>query len=53
MTQEAMVNALIGLALMGGVAAGYGLVARHYRYLWHPVAILVAVMTVSVVVSVA
>jgi hypothetical protein len=52
MTREAMVNAIIGLALMGGVAAAYGLVAHRYRYLWHPVAILVAVITVSVVVSV-
>jgi hypothetical protein len=47
-----MLNAIVGLALMGAVVAVYGLLARRYRALWHPVSILAAVVAVSVVVSV-
>ena len=52
MTRQALFNALIELALMGAVVGAYGALARRYRYLWHPVSILVAVTTVSVVVAV-
>ena len=47
-----MVNAIIGLALMGAVVAAYAIVARRYRALWHPLSILAAVFIVSVVVAV-
>jgi hypothetical protein len=51
-TAQAAFNAIVGLVMMGAVVAGYGLLARRYRALWHPVSILVTVVTVSVVVSV-
>ena len=47
-----MLNAIIELAMMGAVVAAYGLLARRYRALWHPLSIVVAVVIVSVVVSV-
>lgn len=52
MTQQAIFNAVIGLAMMGVVSGVYVGLARRYRYLWHPASILVAVVAVSVVVSV-
>src|SRR5512147_3148352 len=52
MTRHAMINAIIGLAMMGAVIGAYVALARRYRLLWHPVLILVAVVAVSVVVSV-
>jgi hypothetical protein len=48
-----MFNAIIGFAIMGAVVAAYSLAARRYRVLWHPLSILMAVITVSVVVAVA
>ena len=51
MTQTAF-NALIGLALMLAVAATYIVLARRFRLLWHPLSIVAAVGTVSVVVAV-
>ena len=52
MTHQAMLNAIIGLAMVGAVTGVYVALARRYRYLWHPISILVAVVIVSVVVSV-
>jgi hypothetical protein len=52
MTRQAMLNAIIGLAMMGAVIGAYVALARRYRYLWHPFSILVAVVAVSVSVSV-
>ena len=53
MTPQARINALIGLTLMLLVAGAYLLLARRYRVLWHPLAIVAAVTTVSVIVAVA
>ena len=52
MTGQMVVNAIIGLAMMGVVTGAYVALARRRRYLWHPASILVAVVVVSVVVSV-
>lgn len=52
MTSDAVVGALGGLALMLAVIAGYVLLARRYRLLWHPLAIVAAVGIVGMVVSV-
>lgn len=52
MTGKAILNAIIALALMGTVTTAYVAMARRHRYLWHPVAVFVAVVVVSVVVSV-
>lgn len=51
MTQTAL-NALVGLALMTAVTATYIVSARRFRLLWHPLSIVAAVGTVSVVVAV-
>jgi hypothetical protein len=47
-----MFKLLPGLALLLGVIAGYLLLARRFRILWHPLAIVLAVAIVGVVVSV-
>jgi multidrug efflux pump subunit AcrB len=52
MTAHVAFNALVGLALMLAVGAVYLLLARRFRVLWHPLSIVVAVGTVSVVVAV-
>jgi hypothetical protein len=52
MSGQTMLNAIIGLAMMVAVTAGYVALARRYGSLWHPVSILFAVLAVSVVVSV-
>ena len=52
MTYQAAVGALAGLALMLTVVAAYVVLARRYRLLWHPLAIVAAVGIVGVVVSV-
>jgi hypothetical protein len=51
-TYQAAVGALVGLALMLAVIAAYVVLARRYRLLWHPLAILAAVTIVGIVVSV-
>ena len=52
MTYQATVGALAGLALMLAVVAAYVVLARRYRLLWHPLAIVAAVGIVGIVVSV-
>ena len=52
MTYQAAVGALGGLALMLAVVAAYVVLARRYRLLWHPLAIVAAVGIVGIVVSV-
>ena len=52
MTTTAAFAAFAELALMLAVVAGYMLIARRHRILWHPLAIVLAVGTVGVVVSV-
>ena len=52
MTAQATVNALLELALMLAVIGAYVLLARRFRSLWHPLAIVLAVGVVGVVVSV-
>ena len=52
MTDQAAVGALAGLALMLAVVAAYVVLARRYRLLWHPLAIVAAVGIVGIVVSV-
>lgn len=52
MTYQAAVGALAGLALMLAVVAAYVVLARRYRLLWHPLAIVAAVGIVGIVVSV-
>jgi hypothetical protein len=52
MTYQAAVGALAGLALMLAVVAAYVVLARRYRLLWHPLAIVAAVGVVGIVVSV-
>jgi hypothetical protein len=52
MTSQAAFNAVVGLALLLAVAATYLLLARRFRFLWHPVSIVAAVSIVSVVVAV-
>src|SRR5262245_17199081 len=46
-----MLIAIIELAMMGFVVAAYGVLARRYRALWHPVSVFAAVVVVSIVVS--
>lgn len=52
MTYQAAVGALAGLALMLAVISAYVVLARRYRLLWHPLAIVAAVGIVGIVVSV-
>ena len=52
MKRQAMWNAIIGLVMMGAATAAYVALAQRYRYLWHPVSILIAVVAVSILVSV-
>jgi hypothetical protein len=52
MTATAAINALVGLALMLVVIGVYLMLARRFRILWHPLAIVLAVGGVGVVVSV-
>ena len=52
MTYQAAVGALAGLALLLAVIAAYVVLARRYRLLWHPLAIVAAVGIVGIVVSV-
>lgn len=52
MTTQAMLGAVVGLALMLVVVACYVWLARRFRILCHPLAIFLAVGTVGVVVSV-
>jgi hypothetical protein len=52
MTSQAAFNAFVGLALMLAVVAAYLVLARRYRVLWHPLSIVAAVGSVSVVVAV-
>lgn len=52
MTPGALIGAMAGLALMLAVIAAYVLLARRFRFLWHPLSIFLAVGTVGVAVSV-
>jgi hypothetical protein len=52
MTPHVVLNAIVGLALMLAVIAAYLVLARRFRLLWHPLSIVVAVGTVSVVVAI-
>jgi hypothetical protein len=52
MTPQVGINAFIGLTLMLAVVVAYCLLARRFRFLWHPLAIVAAVTTVSVAVAV-
>ena len=52
MTFDAAMGAMAGLALMLAVIAAYVLLARRFRFLWHPLSVFLAVGTVGVVVSV-
>lgn len=53
MTARVAISAIVQLTLMLGVVAAYLMMARRSRLLWHPVSIVVAVATVSIVVAVA
>jgi len=52
MTAQAVFGAFVGLALMLAVISAYLVLARRFRLLWHPLSIVVAVGTVSIVVAV-
>ena len=52
MTPHAALGAILQLTLMLGVVATYLMLARRFRFLWHPLSIFVAVGIVSVVVAV-
>jgi hypothetical protein len=52
MTPQVALIAFVELALMLAVIAAYLVLARRFRFLWHPLSIVVAVGTVSIVVSV-
>ena len=52
MTSQAALSAIVQLALMLAVIGTYWLLARRYRFLWHPLAIVVAVGIVSITVAV-
>jgi len=52
MSTAALVNAVVSLALMLAVIAAYLLLARRFRVLWQPLAIVLAVGVVGVTVSV-
>jgi hypothetical protein len=52
MTPHAAINAVVSLALMLTVIVFYLVLARRFRILWNPLAIVVAVGTFGVVVSV-
>ena len=52
MTSQAALAAFVELALMLAVVAAYVVMARRFRLLWHPLAIVAAVGMVSVVISV-
>ena len=52
MTYQAVLGGLVQLALMLAAVAAYVTLARRHRVLWHPLSILVAVLFVSVTVSV-
>jgi hypothetical protein len=52
MSPGALVNAVVSLALMLAVIAAYLLLARRFRVLWHPLAVVLAVGLVGVTVSV-
>jgi hypothetical protein len=51
-TSPAAFAAIVELTLMLAVVAAYLLLARRFRVLWHPFAIILAVGTVGVAVSV-
>jgi hypothetical protein len=51
-TAHAALSAAFGLALMLLVAGAYVALARRFRILWHPVSIVTAVASVSIVVAV-
>lgn len=52
MSTAALVTAFVLLALMLAVIAAYLLLARRFRVLWHPLAVVLAVGLVGVTVSV-
>lgn len=52
MSSRAALNALVELGLMLAVVAAYLGLARRFRLLWHPLSLIAAVGTVSVVVAV-
>ena len=51
MTSQALFNAVVSLALMLAVVGAYVWLPRRVRQLWHPLAIVAAVVLVSVVVT--
>lgn len=51
-TAQAALNAFVELALMLAVIGVYVLLARRFRILWNPLAIVLAVGVVGVIVSV-
>ena len=53
MISTAALNAIAGLVLMLAVVAGYVMLARRFRVLWHPLSIVAAVTIVGVTVSIA
>jgi hypothetical protein len=52
MPPQVVVNALVALTLMLAVVAAYVVLANRFRVLWHPLAIVVGVTTVSVTTAV-
>lgn len=52
MTYQAVLSGLVQFALMLAVIAAYVALARRFRVLWHPLSVLIAVLIVSVTVSV-
>ena len=52
MTPHAAVSAIVQLTLMLVVAATYLVLARRFRFLWHPLSIVIAVGLVGVAVAV-
>jgi hypothetical protein len=52
MPSQVLLSAVAQLALMMAVGAAYVLLARRFRILWHPLAIVAAVAIVSIVVAV-
>ena len=53
MTSDAILNAVVQLAVMLAVAGGYFAASRRYPWLRHPITIVVFVMMVGITVSVA
>jgi hypothetical protein len=52
MSYQAVLSGLVQLALMLAVVSAYLALARRFRVLWNPFAILLSVIVVGVVVSV-